>query len=71
MLFKRFLIWSSGGPPVQNIYANLKEGIIGTIHVKLVEIWTGGSGKDVIIKKKFTHNGCTDVRRTKTDNNSW
>ena len=53
MLFKRFLIWSSGGPPVRNIYANLKEGIIGTNHVKLVEISTGGSGGDVIIKKKF------------------
>ena len=42
---KRFLIWSSGGPPVQwsgTIYAILKEGIIGIIHVKLFEIWTSG-----------------------------
>ena len=40
-LFKRFLIWSSGGPPVQwsgPIYAILKEGIMGNIHVKLYEI---------------------------------
>ena len=37
MLFKRFLIWSSGLPPVQwcgTIYAFLKEDIIGNIHVK-------------------------------------
>ena len=37
MSFKRFLIWSSGGPPVQwsgTIYANLKEGSMGNIHVK-------------------------------------
>ena len=38
MSFKRFLIWSSGGPPVQwskTIYAILKEGINGNIYVKL------------------------------------
>ena len=38
MSFKRFLIWSSGDPSVQwsrTIYAILKEGIIGNIHVKL------------------------------------
>ena len=49
--FKRFLIWSSGGPPVwwsMTIYAILKEGIIGNIDVKLIEIWTGGSGGDVV-----------------------
>ena len=48
--FKRFLIWSSGGPPVQwsrTIYALLKEGIMGNILVKLYEIWTSGSGGDV------------------------
>ena len=47
MLFKRFLIWSSGDPPVQwsqPIYAILKEGIMGNIHVKLYEIRTSGSG---------------------------
>ena len=46
MSFKRFLIWSSGGPPVwwsKIIYAILKEGIISKIHVKLYEIWTSGS----------------------------
>ena len=51
MLFKRFLIWSSGGPPVHwsgTIYAILKEGIIENIHVKLFEIWTSGSGGDVV-----------------------
>ena len=46
MSFKRFLIWSSGGPPVQwsrTIYAILKEGIMGNIHMKLYEIRTSGS----------------------------
>ena len=36
MSFKRFLIWSSGDPPVQwsgTIYAILKGGIMGNIHV--------------------------------------
>ena len=39
MLFNRFIIWSSGGPPVrwsETIYAILKEGIIGNIHVKFM-----------------------------------
>ena len=47
MSFKRFLIWSSGDPPVQwseTIYAILKEGILGYIHVKSNEIKTSGSG---------------------------
>ena len=51
MLFKRFLTWSSDGPPVQwsrTIYAILKEGIMGNVHVKLYEIWTSGSGGDVV-----------------------
>ena len=51
MTFEIFLIWSSGGPPVgwsRTIYAILKEGIIGNIHVKLYEIWTFGSGGDVV-----------------------
>ena len=50
MSFKRFLICSSG-PPVQwsqTIYAILKEGIMRNIHVKLYEIWTSGSGGDVV-----------------------
>ena len=37
MSFKRFLIWSSGGPHVQRkgaIYAILKEGFMGNIDVK-------------------------------------
>ena len=51
MSFKRFLIWSSDGPPVKwsrTIYAILKEGIMGNIHVKLYEILTSGSGGDVV-----------------------
>ena len=50
-MFKRFLILSSGGPPVQwrkTIYAILKEGQMGNIHVKLYETWTSGSTGDVI-----------------------
>ena len=48
MFIKRFLIWSSGDPPVQwsgTIYAILKEGIMGNIHVKLYGTWTSGSGE--------------------------
>ena len=51
MWLKRFLIWSSGSPPdmwSEPIYAILKEGIIGNIHVKLFEIWTSCSGGDVV-----------------------
>ena len=51
MSFKIFLILSSGNPPVQwsgFIYAILKEGINGNIHVKLYDIWTSGSVGDVI-----------------------
>ena len=46
MSFKRFLIWSSGDPPVQwsgTIYAILKDGIMG-----ICEIRTSGSGGDVV-----------------------
>ena len=48
---KRFLILSSGGPPVRwsgIIHAIFKEGIMGNIHVKLYEIWTRGSEGDVV-----------------------
>ena len=51
MLFKRFLIWSSGSPPVRwsrTIYTILKESIMGNIHVKKYEIWTSGYGGDVV-----------------------
>ena len=51
MLFKRFLTWSVGNTPVQwrdTIYAILKEGTMGNIHVKLYEIRTSGSGGDVV-----------------------
>ena len=44
--FKRFLIWSSGSPPVQRsrtIHAILNKGIIVNINIKLYEIWTSGS----------------------------
>ena len=50
-LFNGFLIWNSGCPPVRwsgTIYASLKESIIGNIHAKLHEIWTSGSGGDVV-----------------------
>ena len=51
MFVKIFLIWSSGGHPIQwsrTVYAILKEGIMGNIHVKLYEIRTSGSGGDVV-----------------------
>ena len=51
MCFKKFLIWSSGDPPIQwsgTIYAILKEGFMGNIHVKLYEIRTSGFGGDVV-----------------------
>ena len=51
MSFKKFLICSSGGPPVQRkgtFYANLKKGIMDNIHVKLYEIRNSGSGGDVV-----------------------
>ena len=50
MSFKRFLILSSGDHPVQwsrTIYAILKEGIMGNIHMKFYEILTSSSGGDV------------------------
>ena len=45
MSFKRFLIWSDGGPPAQwsgTSNAISKEGIMG------YEIWTSGSRGDVV-----------------------
>ena len=51
MSFKIFLIWSSGGPPVRLsgfIFAILKEGIMVNIRVKLYDIWTSGSGGDLV-----------------------
>ena len=51
MSFKRFLIWSSCGPPglwSGNIYVILIEGIMGNIHVKLYKILTSGSEGDVV-----------------------
>ena len=73
MSFKRFLIWGSGSPPVQwsrTIYAILKEGIIGNIHVKLYEIRTSGSGGDVVSRKSLQMDArWSDGRRTKTDHN--
>ena len=49
MSFKRFLIWSSGGPPFRwsrTINAILKEGIMEYIYVELSLICTSGSGGD-------------------------
>ena len=51
MSFKRFLIWSSSGPPLQwsgTIYAILKKGIIRNIHVHTYEIWASGTGGDAV-----------------------
>ena len=51
MSFKLFLNWSSGDPPDWwrgTICAIVKEGIMGNIHVKIYEIWTSGSGGDVV-----------------------
>ena len=51
MSFKRFLIWSSCSPPVRwsgTFYAILKDGMMGNIHVKFNEIWSSGSGGDVV-----------------------
>ena len=48
---QKILIWSSGSPPVwcsRTIYAILKEGIMGNIHVKLYGIWSSGSKGDVV-----------------------
>ena len=53
MSFKRFLIWSSGGPPgwwSGTNYALLKEDTLGKIHVKLYEIWTSGSGGNAVLR---------------------
>ena len=51
MSFKRFLIWIFGSPPVRwsgTIYAIFKEGIMGNIHVKLYEVETSGSERNVV-----------------------
>ena len=51
MSFKRFLIWSSGSPPGQwsrTFNTLLKEDIMGNIHVKLYEMWTSGSGGNIV-----------------------
>ena len=51
MPFKRFLSLSSDDPPVQwsrTIYAILKEGSMGNIHVMLYEICISGSGGEII-----------------------
>ena len=68
MAFKRFLIWSSGGPPVQSrtIYAILKEGIGENIHFSYIKL--GLVVQEMSFKEKV--NGRTDGRRTKTDHNS-
>ena len=50
-MVKRFLILSSGVPPVWwsgTVYANLKEGIMENIHMKFYEIKTSDSEGDVV-----------------------
>ena len=57
MSLKRFLIWSSGDPPVQwsdAIYAILKEGIMGNIHVKLYEKVEPVVQEEMTFKEKIT-----------------
>ena len=73
MSFKKILIWSSGDPPVQwsgTIYAILKEGIMGNIHVKLYEIRTSGSGGCRLKKKLTDGRTTTNGRQTKNDINT-
>ena len=56
MSFKWFLIWSSGDSPAQwsvTIYAILKEGIMGKIHVMVYKIRTSGSGGGVVYRKSL------------------
>ena len=51
MSLKKILILRSGSPPVwcgKTIYEIMKDGIMGNIHVKLYEIWTGGSKGNVV-----------------------
>ena len=50
MLLKRFLsgAWVAPVRWSGTIYAILKEGIMGNIHVKLHEVWTSGSGRDAL-----------------------
>ena len=65
--FKRFFIWSYGGPPFGwsgTICANLKEGIMGNILVKLYEIWKQWF-KRCCLKKKFADDGWTEEQTTK------
>ena len=57
MLFKLFIIQSSGGPDVQRsgtFCAVLVDDITGNSHVKLFQIWTSSSGDDLIYIFKRT-----------------
>ena len=58
---KDFFNWSSGRGP---IYAILKEVIMGNIHVKLYEIWTRGSGGNVLRKSLRMDARRTDIDRS-------
>ena len=40
-------LWRPSYSVEQNIFCNLKGGIIKNIHVKIYEIWTSGSGGDI------------------------
>ena len=55
ILFKRFLIWSSGSPHVQwsrNIYAILVRALWGTFIWSYLKFWTSGSGGDLMLFKE-------------------
>ena len=41
-------IWRPTFSWSDTIYAIMKDGIMGNIHVKLHEVWTSGSGGDVV-----------------------
>ena len=61
MSYVRSLTWSSGCPVPWSgiIYAILKVGTMGNIHVNVLSIWTSGSGGRCGLKKTFTDTRCT------------
>ena len=63
MLFKEKVYGRTKQDAQRTIYTSLKESIIGHIHVKIFEIWTIGSGEDVVKRKSY---GSTrqDAQRT-------
>ena len=59
MLFKRFLIWSSGSPHIQcsrTIYAIFIKDIMRNNSVKLFSIWGRCFGGDVVLVENAIRN---------------